>query len=201
VTYMIKSLFVNKSIRKKEYNYSHTGSYFITICVKNCVNPFGVINQGKMIMNDTGLIVDDKWKQIPDHFENIEIDTHVIMPNHFHGIIKIIDDNDIVGHRHAYDLHFEKRQHQRLPVIIGSFKAAASRDIHKALPEFNWQSSYYDRIIRNEKEYLNIQLYIAYNPLRWDYDIENPDCNRINSKELGKLVDEYYEKLCNGFFN
>ena len=37
-----------------------------------------------------------------------------------------------------------------------------------------WQRSYFDRIIRNEKESLAIHEYILDNPRRWEQDTENP---------------------------
>lgn len=163
-----------------------------------------------MEINKCGEVVEDCWKELPFHFESVELDKFVIMPNHFHGIIRIFDavgnNHDVshrndVGHRHAYDLRNTKRQFQKIPIIVGSFKSAVSKRIHKISSELNfrWQSSYYDRIIRNGKELYNIRTYITFNPLKWDVDIENPTVsNEINAKEIEKLIDEYYEKLRNG---
>jgi hypothetical protein len=38
-----------------------------------------------------------------------------------------------------------------------------------------WQEDYFERIIRDEKELLNIRNYILSNPLRWNLDRENPE--------------------------
>lgn len=38
---------------------------------------------------------------------------------------------------------------------------------------FIWQRSFFDRIIRNEKEYLRIKEYIKNNPKMWDRDRNN----------------------------
>jgi putative transposase len=38
-----------------------------------------------------------------------------------------------------------------------------------------WQEDYFERIIRDEKELLNIRAYILSNPLRWKSDRENPE--------------------------
>lgn len=56
---------------------------------------FGDIIKGKMVLNDTGIMVEKCWNEIPQHFANVILDEHAIMPNHFHGIIMI--DCDIVG--------------------------------------------------------------------------------------------------------
>lgn len=38
---------------------------------------------------------------------------------------------------------------------------------------FKWQRSFYDRIIRNEKELYHIRDYIEQNPLRWEIEKNN----------------------------
>jgi len=95
------------------------------------------------------------------------------MPNHFHGII-IIDD--FVWNRHACSIQNinENRQHQKLPVIIGSFKSAVTKLIHRKYENgFQWQKSYYDHIIRNEPSLNNIRQYIRQNPQNWETDKNN----------------------------
>ena len=37
-------------------------------------------------------IVEKCWLEIPNHFKNVELDEYVIMPNHLHGIIIIMDN-------------------------------------------------------------------------------------------------------------
>jgi len=43
---------------------------------------------GEMILNEVGRIVEKTWQEIPYHFPNVILDAFVIMPNHFHGIIR-----------------------------------------------------------------------------------------------------------------
>ena len=162
-----------KANRKKHYNYSSAGYYFVTICTKDRLSFFGKIEDGKMFLNECGEIVRKCWLEIPGHFPNVKIDEFVVMPNHFHGIIII---NDPVGNRHACSLQdiYENRQHQKLPVIIGSFKSAVTKLIHRKYDNiFQWQKSYYDHIIRDESSLNNIQSYIRQNPQNWDTDKNN----------------------------
>ena len=59
-----------------------------------------------------------------------------------------------------------------LSELVGAFKTKSSKEIHKlGYSTFKWQRSFYDRIIRDEKELYNIRKYIKQNPLRWE--IEN----------------------------
>jgi len=100
------------------------------------------------------------------------------MPNHLHGILEI---SKSVADRHAYPLRPES-QYQNLPVVIGSFKSAATKQVNKML-SLKWQKSYYDRIIRNEKELGHIRVYITNNPLKWDLEKqENSNDQRNPSK-------------------
>jgi putative transposase len=76
-----------RSIRLKGYDYSKSGAYFITICVKDNVHFFGKIENGKMILNDAGRMIDKWWQKIPEKFPDIKLGEYQIMPNHFHAIV------------------------------------------------------------------------------------------------------------------
>lgn len=52
-----------RSIRLKGYDYSQSGLYFITICCDNRENRFGVIENGKMILNELGDIAFNEWRK------------------------------------------------------------------------------------------------------------------------------------------
>jgi len=59
--------------------------------------------------------------------------------------------------------------------IIGAFKMTSSKDIHLAgFPNFYWQRSFYEKIIRSEQEANVVRQYIKENPSNWDRDDENP---------------------------
>ncbi|MCC5916516.1 MAG: hypothetical protein JJU02_04225 [Cryomorphaceae bacterium] len=82
-----------KSIRKKGYDYSQPGLYYITICVNRRGNPlrlpFGIIKNGEMKLNHVGEMVENEWLELPERFPNLKLHEFVVMPNHFHGIIEI----------------------------------------------------------------------------------------------------------------
>jgi len=60
--------------------------------------------------------------------------------------------------------------------IIGAFKTTSSKDIHLAgFPNFFWQRSFYERIIRSEGEAYKTRQYIRDNPANWDHDDENSE--------------------------
>lgn len=39
-----------------------------------------------------------------------------------------------------------------------------------------WQRNYFEHVIRNEAELRRIREYIAFNPLHWGEDVNNPEC-------------------------
>ena len=73
------------------YDYSAPGMYFITICTRKKIPYFGEIVYCEMVLSGTGVIVRDFWMAIPDHFPNVRLDELIIMPDHLHGIIIIME--------------------------------------------------------------------------------------------------------------
>lgn len=177
-----KETFRIESARLEEWDYSNPWWYYVTINTKNHIHYFGNIKNGKMKLNELGLITNKCWKEIPNHYPNVEIDYYVIMPNHVHGII-IINHKDIVETRHGVSLQqhentFSKPIKNSLSVIINQFKGSVKRwSNQNAIHDFQWQSRFYDRIIRNEKELYNIRKYIEQNPLKWE--LEKDDSENI----------------------
>jgi len=168
-----------KSIRLKEYDYSQPGEYFITICTHNHECLFGEIIKEEMRLNEFGKIAEKLCKEIPEHFMTAQLDEYVVMPNHIHGIIILCEH---VGTRHAVSLQKHERfgnpTHSSIPTIIRSFKSAVTKRInemwHSPLSLF-WQSKFYDRVIRNDKELNNVRDYIRNNILLWAFEKDDPD--------------------------
>src|SRR5699024_8478906 len=83
-----------RSTRLKGYDYSSAGLYFVTICLQNRECIFGDITDGNMQLNEWGEIARRNWMNTESIRANVKLDAFVIMPNHVHGIIQIIDSND-----------------------------------------------------------------------------------------------------------
>lgn len=84
-----------RSIRLAKIDYSRSGKYFITICVKDKKCFFGKIVDKCMVLSKLGTIVRKCWLEIPKHYPIVRLDSFIIMPNHIHGIIEIIDQDMI----------------------------------------------------------------------------------------------------------
>ncbi len=79
-----------RSIRLRGWDYRNPGWYFVTLVVQNRECLFGRVLNGEMVLNTFGKIVDYHWRKLPKHFKHIELDEFCTMPNHFHGIIRIV---------------------------------------------------------------------------------------------------------------
>ena len=85
-----------KNIRLKNYDYSQNNAYFITICVKDRHEllwknvPVGAI-MNRPSLSEQGIIVENAINDIPNHYSMLDVETHVIMPNHLHMILTISD--------------------------------------------------------------------------------------------------------------
>ncbi|NOY38133.1 MAG: hypothetical protein GXO83_11245 [Chlorobi bacterium] len=81
--------FKDHTIRLRGWDYGSDASYFITINTKSGEHFFGEIENGKVILTDTGKIAFHFWERISLAFVYTRLGAVVIMPNHLHGIITI----------------------------------------------------------------------------------------------------------------
>ena len=113
----------------------------------NCVRPLDQLPLSKI-----GIVIENEIYKLNTVYENIKVDKYQIMPNHIHLIIFIYEDSNGLT--------------QFAPTIsriIKQFKGSITKQIGFSI----WQKSFYDRIIRNEKEYQSVWNYIHNNPLKY----------------------------------
>ncbi|QQL49661.1 transposase [Mucilaginibacter ginkgonis] len=83
------------SFRRPNWDYGSNGLYFVTICTKDKTHYFGDIVETQHIVSlqktEIANIAFKNWLEIPKHFSFVELDDFVIMPNHLHGILFIIN--------------------------------------------------------------------------------------------------------------
>jgi len=142
------------------------------------------------VLSPIGKTAQEYWLQIPKHFNHVELDEYVIMPNHIHGIIVINDKNVNIrrdvrsnaptnANAKMNPENYYSRispQSGSLGVIIRSYKSSVTRWCRKNKHDhFKWQRNYYEHIIRNDHELYEIRKYIINNPAQWQLDSEYPD--------------------------
>lgn len=189
-----------RSIRLQGYDYSQEGLYFITICVKDRACIFGEIENGKMILNEIGKIASEEWLRTESVRSNVVLHEFVVMPNHFHAIIEITknlgDKNETGAFRspsqtigsivRGYKIatlkkikdHLGSKGESRFTPYHGEESKGEESKGEESKGELRfaptaptiWQRNYYERIIKDEKAYINISNYIINNPKNWNED-------------------------------
>jgi putative transposase len=132
-----------RSIRLKDYDYSQSGLYFITICTKDRLNLFGeIVGAGsKPALIDQSVCKRAGLEPAPTN----------------------MNDKNCTGNK----------MEKPIPEIVRQFKTFSARRINQlrntpGVPV--WQRNYYEHIIRNEDEYYKISDYIVNNPIKWQED-------------------------------
>ncbi|ACL24704.1 transposase [Chloroflexus aggregans] len=189
-----------RSIRLQGYDYTQPGAYFITIVTHDRTHLFGRVVDGEMQLNAWGEIVREEWfktAQIRPYVQ-LQDDEFVVMPNHVHGIIWMVDDDlapvgatDRRGDRPVAPTTTTVPPRgpapQSLGAIIAGFKSAVTHRINTLRDTPGtpvWQRNYYEHIIRDKRVRVGaagrsplhaIRQYIIENPLRWHLDTYNPE--------------------------
>jgi putative transposase len=160
-------LFQNKyripSARLYGWNYGSPGLYFITICTKDRINYFGTIQNGIMCLNNLGQTAYEEWMKAPviRPDMNIELDSFVVMPNHFHGIL-IIGENEFNSGKDAvHGVSTFGSQRKNLPSALRGFKSAVTSHALRSKQPFDWQERYHDHIIRSSKGILPFEIILT----------------------------------------
>jgi putative transposase len=171
-----------KYLRLKHYDYSQSGAYFVTICTNEREAYFAKCR-------NLEVVIQNHWKGLKIRFPEIELDEFIVMPNHIHGIIFIVG----ATHELPLQLSQKRRQNMLLSKVVGYFKMNTAKQINQILNRAGlpfWQRSYYEHVIRNEKELRKIREYILNNPLKWELDRENPISKNFNSDH-----DSYWKEI------
>ena len=175
MTDKFKDKYRTETTSLKGWNYASAGFYFVTICEKNRSCVFGDICNDTMVLTPLGKVAMSCWMEIPEHFLFVEMDAFCIMPNHIHGII-VINSHDSVETQNFASLRNDGSgnkfgpQSKNLASIVRGFKIGVTKYAKQNDVTFEWQSRYYDRIIRSEQELFSVRDYIRTNPLKWALD-------------------------------
>jgi putative transposase len=204
-----------RTIRLKGFDYSGDGMYHIVIRTKNGVCVFGKVDVGEMKLSPSGEIAKKCWKEIPEHFRNVELDQYVVMPNHIHGIVVIkalvraIHESPIpesspgsggspipeeVFHTSPPESPIPEttleRRRMLIPKIVGRFKMNSAKEINGLQGTSGtpfWQRGYYEHVIREGKDLDRIRQYILDNPANWTNDENFPENIRYGKTNLTKV--------------
>ena len=158
---------MSNPLRNPAINYS-AGWFFVTAQVAHNKSQFGVIAGGRCELNELGHRVSACWEGLFERHPEAWRDACVVMPNHFHAVIRI------------HDRPTNKPNH--LAYLLQGFKSFTTHEYHAMAragrcPDIGprlWQGSYYDNLVTSHRELENIRAYIRANPARWDRDRFGP---------------------------
>ena len=182
-----------RSIRLKGYDYTQPGAYFVTMVTFQREDLFREIVDCEMRLTWTGKLVKREWERLPHRFPHIQLDEFIVMPNHIHGLILIIDPaRGTAANNEEEDLkitrcapanrapthreQFGKPVRGSIPTIIRSFKSAVSLRVNRSRFSLGapvWQRNYFERVVRDQSELERIRAYIHQNPAQWAENREN----------------------------
>ena len=161
------------SYRHPLWDYRSPATYFITICTAGRRCTFGKVIGPETQLAPLGRIVEREWLAGPSHRPYVEVLKHVIMPNHFHGLLRINSKYP----KDASPTREARVKPSSLGAIVRGLKSAVTTAARKELhwTDEVWQPRYHDRIVRSAEEYARIVQYIEDNPTNWTLDRENRD--------------------------
>ena len=136
-----------KHHRLTDYDYSLGGIYFITLCLQHRLSLFGEIIEGEMLLDPAGQMVERIRLAMPDYNPGLVLDCHVVMPNHFHAVIGLIDPEirrgrcpSTTGKGEAENETVPKSQTKlSLHDIVRKFKTLTGRDYGQGVRASGWK--------------------------------------------------------------
>ncbi len=163
-----------KNTRLKNYDYGKTGVYFVTICTQDRKRVLSSIVGTDVPDGPKGIHVDllpygktaDRIiNQMNDFYENINVKSYVIMPDHVHIILYIKGSREKGPSRTSVPTI----QKSTLSRFVSTFKRFCNKEYGYNI----WQARSRDHVIRNREDYEEHLKYIRNNPLRWYYKRKN----------------------------
>lgn len=160
---MAEQPYRHKSLRNANINY-RSGWWSVSVQVAKNKSIFGVIVGERVVLNRLGRAVEEYWRGLPAKYPELELFDFVVMPNHFHALVRI----HFRETNHAHHLGFlMSRFKGGTSFIYGKMRRAGEvEDIGEQL----WQRDYWDDLVTSEAEFKAWQKYIRENPAKWSSD-------------------------------
>lgn len=161
-----------------DYN---VGDFFITICTKGRKHYFGRIYDSRMHLSEVGLFLQEQLISATKFRRDIDILLFVIMPNHFHAIVRVTCEDiprscieGIIKQRSPNPSFRFNPSYQkyvaRLSRYMSSLKGSVTKYAKSIDVDFGWQPRYNDHFIRGAKDGNRIAEYILNNVAKWQND-------------------------------
>ena len=153
----------HKSLRNANINYRN-GWFFVTWQTAHNKSIFGAIVGARCELNELGRRVEEYWREMPAKYPELELDEFVVMPNHFHAIVRIRFRPTNKEHHLGFLLG---RFKGGTGYIYGKMRRAGEVD---DIGDHLWQLDYWDKIVTSEGQLAAYRRYIRDNPKNWTRD-------------------------------
>jgi putative transposase len=169
-----------ESARFRDWDYRSRGWYFVTICARKHACIFGDVADGEIQLSRVGRIAESELKSLHMHYNNVQIDSLVVMPNHGHALVAIEGEHCFSPNLSpptsstTADSGCRPPRAGSLSAIIRSYKAGVTRTCGAlGLSTCIWQPRFHDHILRGDAVISAVRDYIRNNPANWSKDKEN----------------------------
>ena len=162
---------LRKNIRLKNYDYSQSGLYFVTVCTDFKEKISWVNSNANNRLSPIGKVVEECIIFINENYENVSVDKYCIMPNHIHLIIDIGLSECRRGSLPLRGADNDIQLHE----IIGRMKSYTTKRYRELTANPNgilWQRNFYEHVIRNDEDYAEKWQYIDENELKWNLQFD-----------------------------
>ena len=153
----------HQSLRNPAINY-RAGWWAVTVQVAKNKSLLGAIVGERVALNALGRAVESYWRALPAKYPGLELFDFVVMPNHFHALLRIRPGAANQDHQLGFLM---SRFKGGTSFIYGKMRRAGKiEDVGGRL----WQRDYWDDLVSSEVEFRAWQRYIRENPAHWSSD-------------------------------
>ena len=169
--------------RLPAYDYARAGAYFVTVCTRDrqqlfwCGSdavaahsvrqpwqgPSPEIHLAPLpagtALSAAGRAAVDAIGEIPQRYPMVTVDVCAVMPNHVHLLLRMQGPD-------RQSEQGEAVPRPTLHTVVRSLKTMVTKKLGYSI----WQTSYYEHIVRNRRDYQEIWKYIEGNPAKWAED-------------------------------
>jgi putative transposase len=153
---------IYKSRKKLDQRFKNrigSGRFMVTMVCCKRKPVFGKIHNQKMVLSEIGELIYEVWKRNEIIFPQIKLGEFILMPDHMHGIVNILDVEGV--------------EKICLARIIHSFKSASGKAYVRHCTSQGsraryplWQRGYNEKWIPDDRAYSAMTRYIRLNPIR-----------------------------------
>ncbi len=154
-----------RTTRLSGYDYNTPGAYFLTLCTESrrCllsrIVGTGVLDGPRIELLPYGEIAAKYINQLNTFYDNISVESYVIMPNHIHILLYIKEEG-------PSGTPVPTLQNSVVSRFISTFKRFCNKEYGKNI----WQRGSYDHVIRDQSDFNAHLQYIYDNMFSWQKD-------------------------------